>query len=430
MISDLLKTPQQLREEQLNKLRALGQTNAQNALLAGRGGSAISGAISGLAAQGQSILPETMEGAKRGGLLGIGNIAQALGAEGLGQSLQTAAVPAAERAAAAQQQAIKGADTKTVQGLRATAQKLREAGNTAAALKLEEMADAKADAQAEAKFKEQELGIKKDEVAIKQAEALIKQLNAQTNVDKIQTSKELGISSDVIKNASVKSVAAALQYYQETGDRVGAVGMLQDKPTASTKVTVNAGDKAISKFKEKLGEEDAKNFVDINNAATTSVSSIATIERMQNLLDSPEGIYTGTLANVQTGLSKALNLVGMGDAEKVARTETFLTQGARETLNILGSGVVGAGTGISDKDREFIEKVVGGNITLSEEGIRDILRINKTVSMNALKTYNSKVDEYNSRYNENLPKKYYVGQKAKVKGTSFVYNGKEWVKEQ
>lgn len=152
MISDLLKTPQQLREEQLNKLRALGQTNAQNALLAGRGGSAISGAISGLAAQGQSILPETMEGAKRGGLLGIGNIAQALGAEGLGQSLQTAAVPAAERAAAAQQQAIKGADTSSVEGLRATAQKLRQAGNTAVAMKLEAMADAKASAQAEAKL--------------------------------------------------------------------------------------------------------------------------------------------------------------------------------------------------------------------------------------------------------------------------------------
>ena len=153
MISDLLKTPQQLREEQLNKLRALGQTNAQNALLAGRGGSAISGAIAGLAAQGQSILPETMEGAKRGGLLGIGNIAQALGAEGLGQSLQTAAVPAAERAAAAQQQAIKGADTKTVQGLRATAQKLRQAGNVPMAMKLEEMADAKAAAQQEMQYK-------------------------------------------------------------------------------------------------------------------------------------------------------------------------------------------------------------------------------------------------------------------------------------
>ena len=429
MISDLLKTPQQVRDEQLNKLRALGQTNAQNALLSGRGGSAISGAISGLAAQGQSILPETMENAKRQGLLGLGGIAQSLGADGLGQSLQTAAVPAAERAAAAQQAAVKGADTATVEGLRATAMKLRQAGNTPMAMKLEEMADTKEAAQAEAQIKREELGVKQKEVSIKEADLLIKQFNAQSAADKDKTARDLGISADIIKNASVPSVAAAMTYLNETGDKVGAVSLLKDKPKASTSVTVNAGDKAVSKFKEKLGEEDAKNFVELNNAATTSVNSIATIERMQNLLNSEGGIYTGTLANLQLGLSKALGLVGMSDEEKVARTEAFIVQGARETLNILSSGAVGAGTGISDKDREFIEKVVGGNITLSEEGIRRILRINKTVSTNALKSYNDKVDEYNKRYKDNLPKKYYAGQKATVKGVPYVYNGNQWVKE-
>jgi hypothetical protein len=162
MISDLLKTPQQVRDEQLNKLRALGQTNAQNALLSGRGGSAISGAISGLAAQGQSILPETMENAKRQGLLGLGGIAQSLGADGLGQSLQTAAVPAAERAAQAQQDAVKGADTATVAGLRTAAMKLRQAGNAPMAMKLEQMADAKEAAQADAQYKRDLLGVKKE----------------------------------------------------------------------------------------------------------------------------------------------------------------------------------------------------------------------------------------------------------------------------
>jgi hypothetical protein len=188
MISDLLQTPQQLREAQLNKLRALGQTNAQNALLAGRGGSAISGAISGLAAQGQSILPETMENAKRQGLLGLGSVAQSLGANGLGQSLQTAAVPAAERAAAAQQAAVKGADTATVEGLRTAAMKLRQAGNAPMAMKLEEMADTKEAAQTEARYK---AAVLKDKQTATANQAAYNQGRLKTNEERLLMDRKL-----------------------------------------------------------------------------------------------------------------------------------------------------------------------------------------------------------------------------------------------
>lgn len=424
---DLLKTPSQVREEQLAKLRAEGQAASQRALLGGQGGSAISGAISSLAAQGQAMLPQATENLKRGGLLGLGGIASSLGAEDLGSSLQTAAIPAAERDAMAQQELARGMGN-TPESIRATADRLEQAGNVKAAMALRDRAGKLEATAAETAIKQQELDLKRKEVSIKEANTIINEFKAQTQAEKDRSARELGISSDVIENSSVRSVAAALTYLNETGDTAGAVGLLEDKPTTSTTV-INQAERQESKFKEKLGQEDAKNFVEINNAASTSVDSIATIERMQKMLDSEGGIYTGTLANVQMGLSKAMNLVGMSNEEKVARTEAFLTQGARETLNILGSGVVGAGTGISDKDREFIEKVVGGNITLSEQGIRDILRINKTVSMDALKNYNEKVDEYNERYNESLPKKYFVGQRATVNGEPFVYNGNQWVKE-
>ena len=53
---------------------------------------------------------------------------------------------------------------------------------------------------------------------------------------------------------------------------------------------------------------------------------------------------------------------------------------ARDVINILGSGSLGAGTGISDNDRLFAAKIVGGDVTLSKESIRKLLDINKRVN--------------------------------------------------
>jgi hypothetical protein len=123
-----------------------------------------------------------------------------------------------------------------------------------------------------------------------------------------------------------------------------------------------------------------------------------------------------------------LNLGGLGDEEKVARTETFMKTAAQEVLNIMGSGKLGAGTGLSDGDRDFAKQVVAGDITLSEKAIRDLIDVNRRANVYAIKKHNQRVDQYNARYkNANLPREFYIGQEAVVDDVTYTYDGEGWV---
>jgi len=53
----------------------------------------------------------------------------------------------------------------------------------------------------------------------------------------------------------------------------------------------------------------------------------------------------------------------------------------------------GSGTGLSDADREYAEKIVGGKITLTEEAIRKIISINKRAYQNVIRNYNKRAKQ-------------------------------------
>jgi hypothetical protein len=71
-------------------------------------------------------------------------------------------------------------------------------------------------------------------------------------------------------------------------------------------------------------------------------------------------VITGAGADIRLSLGKAMNLVGAGDAETVANTETLVTQLAQQTLDAIKASGLGAGSGFSNADREFLQKAVGG----------------------------------------------------------------------
>jgi hypothetical protein len=53
----------------------------------------------------------------------------------------------------------------------------------------------------------------------------------------------------------------------------------------------------------------------------------------------------------------------------------------------------GAGTGLSNKDLEFAEKMAGGNINLTTDAIKRIVRLNDEASKYVLKKYNTRRSE-------------------------------------
>ena len=53
----------------------------------------------------------------------------------------------------------------------------------------------------------------------------------------------------------------------------------------------------------------------------------------------------------------------------------------------------GSGTGLSDADREYAEKIVGGKITVNEAAIKKLMGINKKAFENVIANYNTKAEQ-------------------------------------
>lgn len=146
------------------------------------------------------------------------------------------------------------------------------------------------------------------------------------------------------------------------------------RPAPQIQEVLNRGDQLTSE----LSKAGVKKFSDLTEAATTAVQTMTINNRSIQILDA--GIFSGTGAELLTGVSKVAAALGLENAatETAARSEEYVATRAREVGNFIQN--FGAGTGLSDADREYAEKAVAGKINMTEEGIRRLLEIERKVS--------------------------------------------------
>jgi len=108
-------------------------------------------------------------------------------------------------------------------------------------------------------------------------------------------------------------------------------------------------------------------------------------------------MFTGRFANVKLAVAALADDLGIGGeevTEKVANTQEFFSQRGQAVLDNIK--LLGAGSAISNSDREFMKDVVGQNITLTKETIKRILRIERE----SLAEVVSKTNEETQRLSE------------------------------
>lgn len=104
-------------------------------------------------------------------------------------------------------------------------------------------------------------------------------------------------------------------------------------------------------------------------------------------------IYTGKLAPVQLALmdvGKTLGVISPEQEDAVVATQTFMINRAKQVLPLIKA--LGSGTAISDKDREFIEKIVAGDISLSLETIKRVIQIENEYATKAISKSNAALE--------------------------------------
>lgn len=172
------------------------------------------------------------------------------------------------------------------------------------------------------------------------------------------------------------------KYDPQTGQLSQVTG---NKPPASV---TNVNMKQESAFEGELGKENVKDIKATQVKARDAASIISTIHQGRNLLDS--GMITGVGAEYVTKFGQALQQAGFTKGkDAISNTQAFTATMANSVAKQIKE--FGAGTGLSDADRDYAVKMAGGDITLDEKSIRKILDMNETAARNIIKTHNKSV---------------------------------------
>ena len=143
----------------------------------------------------------------------------------------------------------------------------------------------------------------------------------------------------------------------------------------------------------KLRDKATDNFFVANEKALSAQKILEINANSRSLME--EGIISGAGANFLTGMASIgvqLGIVPQGVEDTLVATQTFMAERGKQVLALLGSGDVGAGTGISDKDVAFMKEVAGQQITLNKETLARIMRIEEKAARNAIATSNSRLE--------------------------------------
>lgn len=161
--------------------------------------------------------------------------------------------------------------------------------------------------------------------------------------------------------------------------------------SGATSIGLNIGPKSMQKLGETMSEELVKERKDVGGA----VAALENTKEAEKLLNS--GMITGTGAEYLVNLGNLLSSrLGITYAEEgVANTQAFAATMGNQVGQIIKQ--FGSGTGLSDADREYAEKIVGGKITMNEQAIRKLLAINKKAYTNVIKNFNKRAEQVMNR---------------------------------
>lgn len=141
---------------------------------------------------------------------------------------------------------------------------------------------------------------------------------------------------------------------------------------------------AMDQFASSLGGALGKSVID---SYEQTQSAAKTIQNVNDARQYVPNMFAGTGANVFLGGAKVLNAVGF-NIPQVKNTEAFRSSIGQVVLP--GLKALGSGQAISNSDRQYMEKIVAGDITLDRGSIDEILNIVERTNKRAIDMHNDK----------------------------------------
>ena len=142
-------------------------------------------------------------------------------------------------------------------------------------------------------------------------------------------------------------------------------------------------------FEAELGKKQADRIITSKAAADDAAQIMRTNQIGRDILAS--GAITGTGANFLVGLNNALQQAGIdaGFEDAAANSQAYAAAMGANVGRIIKQ--FGAGTGLSDADRNYAEQMAGGKINLTEKALKRILDINDKAAGAVIDAHNKDV---------------------------------------
>lgn len=153
------------------------------------------------------------------------------------------------------------------------------------------------------------------------------------------------------------------------------------RPAPQVQEVINKADQLTTE----LSRAGITKFTDLTDKAQTAVDTLSLNNRSLQILDA--GVFTGTGAELLTGTAKLAAALGMENAATATaeRTEEYVATRARQVGNFVKN--FGSGTSITDSDRDYAEKAVAGQVTMTEGAIRRLLEIERRVAQDLIREH-------------------------------------------
>jgi hypothetical protein len=151
----------------------------------------------------------------------------------------------------------------------------------------------------------------------------------------------------------------------------------------------NIGFKQEAAFEAGLGKGQADRIIASQAVAQDAAAIIDTVKTGRDIMRS--GMITGAGADFLVNLNQGLKTAGIdaGYADASANSQAFAANMAGNVGKLIKQ--FGAGTGLSDADREFAKDMAGGRISLDAKAINRILDINERAARNTITRHNKDV---------------------------------------
>ena len=203
---------------------------------------------------------------------------------------------------------------------------------------------------------------------------------------------------------------------------VAPAGGFKPMPTQSA-VNISMGPQESS-FQQALGQGQAKDVLANRAAAQDAASIIKTNQIGRDILNS--GAITGAGANFIVGFDQALRTMGVNlGSDASANSQAYVAAMAQNTGKLIKQ--FGAGTGLSDADRDYAERAAAGKITMDERAIRKVLDINDRAARNVIETHNRSVEGIKTNIPLTVELPATPAPAPKEGGTSVTVNGTTYV---